>query len=298
MEEKEKNDQLPVKASIDVFARFDQLDDELIIEELESRVIDTWVYHFSQEGHEIWGLAKVGIDECAKELGKKGVALRDEELTCDPDPSNPEYMLFKAKVSKVFVSKDGHEAKVESAIGTKRQWIMMRRKSDGKLMENRFWFEQGSMKALRNAKSRLIPEEIKAKVILNAKKLKKVKTIEPRKEETKNPATQKMATTKKSSEKKESPDFPAEDNGLFSDKEESPGADYKASQAVLLKIQRLEATLVDKFRFSPDTLMDKLEKKFGITDISGIDQKTAEEIIRFFERTIEHNESKQLMDQE
>ena len=166
----EKNKNLPAEIeSQDIFARFEDLDDKLILKELENQVVDSWVYHFSQDGHEIWGLGKVGIDACAKELGKKGVALREDSINFVKDPTHPEFVLFTAKVSKHVVGKEGQEAMVESAIGTKRQWIMVRRRGvsegDRKVVANKFWFEQGSIKALRNAKSRLIPDDIKTKII-------------------------------------------------------------------------------------------------------------------------------------
>jgi len=176
---KEKNENLPATIeSQDIFARFEELDDKLILKELENQVVDSWVYHFTQDGHEIWGLGKVGIDACAKEMGTKGVALREDSIDFVIDPTHPEFMLFTAKVSKHVVAKGGAEAMVESAIGTKRQWIMLKRRSDGKLVPNKFWFEQGSIKALRNAKSRLIPDDIKTKIISFAKTHKKVKEID------------------------------------------------------------------------------------------------------------------------
>lgn len=177
---KEKNEKLPATLeSQDIFARFEELDDRLILKELENQIVDSWVYHFTQDGHEIWGLGKVGIDACAKEMGTKGVALREDSVDYKIDPTHPEFVLFTAKVSKHVVAKGGAEAMVESAIGTKRQWIMLKRRSDGKLVPNKFWFEQGSIKALRNAKSRLIPDDIKTKIITFAKQKKKVIEIEP-----------------------------------------------------------------------------------------------------------------------
>ena len=186
---KEKNENLPATLeSQDIFARFEELDDRLILKELENQVVDEWVYHFTQDGHEIWGLGKVGVDACAKEMGIKGVALREDSIDFEKDPTHPEFMLFTAKVSKHVVGKSGAEAMVESAIGTKRQWIMLKRRSDGKIVANKFWFEQGSIKALRNAKSRLIPDDIKTKIIAFAKTHKKIKEIEPpaKKKETDN----------------------------------------------------------------------------------------------------------------
>ncbi|GAH47007.1 unnamed protein product [marine sediment metagenome] len=176
---KENNKDLPATLeSQDIFERFEQLDDKVIIQLLEDQVAEAWVYHFKQEGKDIWGIGKAGIDGCAKEMGKKGIALREDSVDHVIDPTHPEFVLFTAKVTKHVVDEKGNEATVESAIGTKRQWIMIRRR-DGKIATNKFWFEQGSQKALRNAKARLIPDEIKAKILAFAQKKGRVREIEP-----------------------------------------------------------------------------------------------------------------------
>ncbi len=185
---KEQSNNLPaVIESQDIFERFEQLDDKVIIQLLEDQVAEAWVYHFKQEGKDIWGIGKAGIDGCAKEMGKKGIALREDSVDFMIDPTHPEFVLFTAKVSKHVVDEKGNEATVESAIGTKRQWIMLKRR-DGKLTSNKFWFEQGSQKALRNAKARLIPDDIKAKILAFAQKKGRVREIEPpaKKKETDN----------------------------------------------------------------------------------------------------------------
>ena len=181
MIEKNNKDLPATTESQDIFERFDAIDDKIIIQELENQVVDDWVYHFIVEGKDVWGLGKVGVDACTRKMGEKGVALREDYVNYGVDPTHPEYVLFTASVSKHVVGKGGAEATVESAIGTKRQWIMLRRKIQGvyKIVANKFWFEQGSIKALRNAKSRLIPEDIKTKIITYAKTHKKVKEIEP-----------------------------------------------------------------------------------------------------------------------
>ena len=199
MAKEETKDKIIVRESQDVFQRFDELDDKVIIAELQNRVVEDWVYHFKQDGKDVWGIGKAGIDGCVSELGKQGIALREEDVSVMPDPTNPQYMLFTAKVSKHFIAKDGAEAMVETAIGTKRQWTKIMARGSDKPVDNKFWFEQGSIKALRNAKSRLIPEDIKAKIIAFAKANKKVQEVKPvvkkeqKKEEEDNdkPATQK-----------------------------------------------------------------------------------------------------------
>lgn len=161
---------------VDVFSQFDNLDDDAIVAELEGRIVESAVYHFNQDGHELWGLSKVGADWAVTELGRKGYIIRDEDLTYQLDPTDPAYMLFTAKVGKHYVEKGGAEAQGETAIGTKRQWTKLR-KRDGNLITDNFYFEKGSMKAIRNARLRLIPEETKAAIITKAKELGKVREV-------------------------------------------------------------------------------------------------------------------------
>lgn len=284
---KEQDKNLPMTMeSQDIFEKFEQLDDKVILAELENQVLDDWVYHFTQDGKDVWGLGKVGIDECTKKMGKLGIALREDSIKFDVDPTHPEFVLFTAHVSKHFVSKGGGEAMIESAIGTKRQWIMMKRK-DGKLVHNKFWFEQGSIKALRNAKSRLIPEDIKTKIITFAKQHRKVKKIEPLEKE--EPKKAKPEAEKKPAAST-GPDFPenrekgAEFPPEAKQEEESTET---PTQKDIYELNRLEATLVDKYGFTPDQIIDKLEEKFGQANLSKLSREQAKEAIDYFERTID-----------
>lgn len=168
MNEAGTTEAIVLREPLDIFAQFDRLDDVAIVDEMEGRLVDSAVYHFNQQGKELWGLAKTGVDWCATELSKKGYILRDEELNYSQDPTDPTYILFTAKVGKYFVDKTGAEAKVDSTFGTKRQWTKMARR-DGTTAVDPFWFEKGSQKAIRNARMRLIPEETKAAIISLAK---------------------------------------------------------------------------------------------------------------------------------
>jgi len=161
----------------DIFQMFDSLDDDAIVAELEGRFTEVAVYHFPGEGgKEVWGIGKVGIDICVSEMAKKGIAVRDDDITWAIDPTDPAYVIFKGKAHRHFIGKDGAEAEVDSAIGVKRQWTKLKRR-DGSIMPDPFWAEKGAMKAIRNARMRLIPEDIKAQVIAFAKDRGRVKEI-------------------------------------------------------------------------------------------------------------------------
>jgi len=151
------------------FVLFDRLDDDLIIKELEGRLPGVLTYHFNQDGQELWGLSKSGVDECSNELAKKGEVIR--EIECNFVDKEDE-ALFTVKAGRYAISKDGKEVLLDTKLGFKRQ---SKKTKSGK--DNPFWFEQGSIKACRNSASRLIPASIKAGVIEYAKAQGKVKEV-------------------------------------------------------------------------------------------------------------------------
>lgn len=202
-EQKPGEDRLPViKSNL----QLDFIDDKAIVAELQGRIEESWVYHFKQGGKEIWGLSKIGIDAACREMAKKGEAIREDGVTYDPDPNDPRYMLFKASASRwlVIVSKDGTEHKevmLDRAFGTKRQCLYIITSDGVSKTPNPFWFELGSVKAFRNAKNRLISEEIRSQIIAMAKELGKVENLRSAEEANGKPSGQ---------PKKETPTTPAQ----------------------------------------------------------------------------------------
>lgn len=161
----------------DPFEMMDRMDDKLILAEIEGRVVDAWVYHFpGDDGREQWGLSKVGVDAACAEIAKKGEVIRELEITYQVDPIDSEYILFVSKAGRYAVSKTGKEVLLDTAIGTKRQWTKLLKKNGDKIV-NKFYFEQGAMKALRNARSRLLSEDVKTKIISFAKSKNKTMAI-------------------------------------------------------------------------------------------------------------------------
>ena len=169
-----------------VFAIMDALDDDLVIAEIEKRVVDTWVYHFpAKEGPEMWGLSKKGVDQALEELEKQGLCFEEDFCSVVLDPSNSDYLLFSAKVNKYRYDRNLNRIHLGSLTGYKRQWTKEKRK-DGSIVTDRFYFEKGCAKALRNAKSRAISVELESKIIAFAKEQGKIKNVEygPRKPDT------------------------------------------------------------------------------------------------------------------
>jgi hypothetical protein len=177
----QKDDSLP-------FRIMDALDDELIIAELEGRMPEVLTYHFTDKGQEVWGLSKAGVDEATGELAKQGEVIREIELDFT-DGENEAF--FKVKAGRFVISKNGQEILLDTKFGTKRQ-----SKKTVKGNDNSFWYEQGSIKACRNASMRLIPKTIVQAVIENAKQKGKVKEVK------KEDNNQDMEILKKESETK------------------------------------------------------------------------------------------------
>lgn len=163
-----------IKRGDDPFSLMDALDDKAIVAELEGRVVEKWVYHYNQDGQNVWGLSKVGVDAACREMAKLGEAIREISVDFVVDPIAGDHFLFTAKAARFVINKDGTEIELDSAFGTKRQAL-----HHPKGAANKFWFEQGSMKALRNARQRLISEDVRAKIMALAKEKGKVKDVKP-----------------------------------------------------------------------------------------------------------------------
>jgi len=168
-----------VKPAEDVFQIMDRLDDELIEAELKNRVVNTWSYSFKgSDGRLQEGLSKVGVDEACVEMSKRGYIIREGQIVMTPDPTNAEYMLFQVPASLIRITGEGKEVLMDVVNGTKRQWIKMKLKN-GSTVNDPFWYEKGAMKAARNARSRLIPSETKATILMLARQKGKQKEITP-----------------------------------------------------------------------------------------------------------------------
>lgn len=160
-----------------IYQVLDGLDDELIKAELENRITEVWVYSFKQDGKPITGLSKVGVDAACTEMAKSGHIIEESPVQYTIDPTDDGYVLFTVTASRVLVNLEtGQRTVLETVNGTKRQAVKMFTKKKG-MVADPFWFEKGAMKAVRNARSRLIPEEVKSTIIALAKEGGKVKHI-------------------------------------------------------------------------------------------------------------------------
>lgn len=147
------------------FWLMDRLDDDLIVQELEGRLPSILTYHYTDKatGKEIWGVSKSGVDEATAELAMKGEVIRELEMNM---VDKEDEALFTVKSGRYLVNKEGtREILLDTKFGFKRQ---SKRNAGGGY--NTFWYEQGSIKAARNASMRLIPKMVIAGVVELAKK--------------------------------------------------------------------------------------------------------------------------------
>jgi len=164
-------------AVVNPFAIMDRLDDKAIIAELEGRISKEWVYSFQQNGAPVEGLSKKGVDAACEELSRMGEMISEDSVEWASDPTDPEHIIFKAHAHKYLLNGQGQRADLPSVFGVKRQWTKMK-KRDGTVVPDPFWAEKGAMKALRNARVRLIPETVTTKILAQARKGGRVTQIE------------------------------------------------------------------------------------------------------------------------
>jgi len=177
MEEQAKHE-VASRTAEDSFQIMDRFDDEIIEAELKNRVIDTWSYSFKDsDGRLQEGLSKVGVDEACVEMSKRGYIIREGVISMQTDPTDAQYILFQVPASLVRITSESKEILMDVVNGTKRQWIKMKLKS-GQIVYDPFWYEKGAMKAARNARSRLIPSETKARILLLARQKNKTRNVD------------------------------------------------------------------------------------------------------------------------
>jgi len=168
--------QVKIKEGTDVFQVMDSLDSDQIVEELQNRVVDTWVYSFESKGENKTGLTKAGVDECTMGMQNQGWIFDELDVDYKWHEHKKGEAIFTARVQCRRYLPSGELKDYGIRIGTKTQNSF-----------EAFWFEKGTQKALRNAKERFIPAEIKAAIILLAKERGKITNIKEEKVTKKEP---------------------------------------------------------------------------------------------------------------
>lgn len=151
----------------------DGWDEAVLLRELRGEhPTNKLAYRLKTGGKTIVGLGKEGVDFCCHVMLRQGQVIRELDV---------EYVIkgegfereahFKAKAGRFAVSSTGTEMMLDTVIGTKRQPLYRERRDartpDGEPVYdlNPHWYEHGAMKALRNARLRLIPPHVREQVI-------------------------------------------------------------------------------------------------------------------------------------
>jgi hypothetical protein len=155
----------------EVFAVMDSMDDRAIVERINGRVSKAWVYSFAQGGTTVEGLSAAGVEEAARHLAgqSKGTDVI-REISCEVEYEDETEARFIAKAGRYAIAVHSEtgvvsEILLDTAVRGKRVDKIHR---NGTV--NPHWYEHGITKAVRNAKRALLPEELVAAIIENAKK--------------------------------------------------------------------------------------------------------------------------------
>ncbi len=106
----------------DPFQLMDRMDEEAFRKELEGVASTDLVYVIRENGQEVVGLSKSGVDECCMALVSQGQVIREEDLQYEMigDGEDRE-ALFKVKAARFAVSPTGQDVRLDQVIGVKRQ---------------------------------------------------------------------------------------------------------------------------------------------------------------------------------
>jgi hypothetical protein len=106
----------------DPFQLMDRMDEDALRKELEGVASNDLVYVVRENGHEIVGLSKTGVDECCMALVSQGQVIREEDLQYEViGDGDDREALFKVKAARFAVSPSGQEVRLDQVIGVKRQ---------------------------------------------------------------------------------------------------------------------------------------------------------------------------------
>jgi len=151
----------------EVYELMDDADTELIISSLAGKVIERYIYYLPDI--KAYGLSVNGVEDACRYMAEHGEFIRVEDM---PQVIIDEKGCLANVIARRFV-KDGKTGDLicaDTALGTKYE-LRIKKKRDDSTWEDKFFREIAVSKAARNAKGKLILEEIKVKLIEKYKKL-------------------------------------------------------------------------------------------------------------------------------
>lgn len=152
---------------IAIYEIMDDADTELIISSLAGKVIERYIYYLPDI--KAYGLSVNGVEDACRFMAARGEFIRVEDM---PQVVIDEKGCLANVIARRYVkeTKTGNLICADTALGTKYE-LRMKKRKDGSPREDRFFREIAVSKAARNAKSKLILEEIKVELIEKYKKL-------------------------------------------------------------------------------------------------------------------------------
>lgn len=156
-------------------AVFDDAEDDEIVSALSGQITRSWVYEFPMDGETKRGISAVGVEEASGEMAKHGEAIRVIDLKIEYE--DEEEARFLVQAGRYAISADGREALLDVTIRGKRQSKKETRRNGGVVVD-KFWYEKGVTKAVRNAKLALLPEYAKTHILAEAVKAGKVRQVQ------------------------------------------------------------------------------------------------------------------------
>ena len=152
----------------EIYDLMDDAETELIISELAGKTIETYVYYL--EDINAYGLSVPGVADACRYMAQHGEFVRVEDM---PQVIIDEKGCLANVIARRYVkgTKSGELVCADTALGTKYEPRRRVRRDGSTGKENRFFREVAVSKAERNAKSKLILEEIKIKLIEKYKKM-------------------------------------------------------------------------------------------------------------------------------
>lgn len=155
----------------------DRLDDDLIVAEVQGRAISTWAYKFTQDGQEITGLSIAGVEQACRASGRHGEAIRILKHEWR-ETEDAYYGIVEA--GRYLLSSDGREVLIDTAIGSKHEAKLKWSKKRNGWYEDPFAFEKAISKAARNAKAKLLDDQVKSEIVAAALKQGRTQAVSPR----------------------------------------------------------------------------------------------------------------------
>lgn len=169
-----------------VYAMFDELDADIIVQELQGIVpaaARPLAYEFrGSDGNMVRGLSSVGIQEAVRQMARQREYLRPISSNIEP-MEMPHYgacVLATVTVQRFVVDPStGTEHPADSATGTKLQPLRPFKKDGIARYDDPFAIEKAMTKAERNGKAKLIRTDVASKVLALALKKNLVQQTNP-----------------------------------------------------------------------------------------------------------------------